>query len=202
VAGRPTKLTPELQERLCSAIRTGSYLAPACGHAGVDRRTLYRWLAAGRKARSGPLRDLYLAVRKAEADCEVGTVAKWRQAMPSHPQEYRHFLAKRYPERWSEKRRLELMGKRGGPVLSRRSVESMSDAELHALIDRLLGVPAGFAAGRFAGRGPAPLEVPEDDGRPENVEAPAGPEPAPAASSYQDVLVEDAGPPRFGGSEP
>jgi hypothetical protein len=38
---------------------------------------------------------------------------------------------------------------------------------------------------------------PDDD-----AEAPAGPEPAPAASSYQDVLVEDAGPPRFGGSEP
>jgi hypothetical protein len=35
-----------------------------------------------------------------------------------------------------------------------------------------------------------------------DAEAPAGPGPAPAGSSYSDILVDDGGPPRFGEDEP
>jgi hypothetical protein len=188
--GRPGKLTPEVQKKLVDATRAGCYRRVACGYAGVTLRTVERWTRKGKRARQGPYRDFYESMRKAEADCEVSTVASWMKTMPAHPGEFRHFLSRRFPQRWSEKRRLELLGKRGGPALSRQAVEGMSDAELHRLIDQLLGARPGFAAGRLAGKGPAPFEAPEDGGRPEAVGAPAGPDPAPAADVDDGILVD------------
>jgi hypothetical protein len=167
--GRPVKLTQEVQARLVAALKAGNYRWSACGYAGIDLRTFQRWMVRGKKDRRGPFRDLYEAARKAEAECEVAAVANWRASFPTHPAEIRHFLARRFPQRWSEKRRLEVLAGRRGrlprldvdiiraedmtleQVEARLreigGVEDMSDRELHRLIDRTLGV-----AGR-AGRG-------------------------------------------------
>jgi hypothetical protein len=170
--GRPGKLTAEVQAKLVSALKVGNYRRAAAAYAAISLRTLELWLAKGRKARRGPFRDLYDAVKKAEAECEVTMVALWMKSMPEHPAEYRHFLARRFPERWSEKRRLELMGRRGRPprldvdivraedmsleqVEARLrqigGVEDLTDRELHRLIDRTLGAP-----GRAGRNGKAP----------------------------------------------
>jgi hypothetical protein len=45
---RPTTLTPELQARICAAVRTGLALGPAAESCGVSRRTVYEWLFRGR----------------------------------------------------------------------------------------------------------------------------------------------------------
>jgi hypothetical protein len=154
--GRPTKLTPELQEQLCRAIGAGNYRKPACAFVGIAYATFLLWMSKGRKARRGRYFEFLCAVRKAEADAEVAVVALWRKSMPENPQEYRHFLTHRYPERWGVKDRLELTGKAGGPIRSKVSVADLSDQELHALIDRLLGVPG--RPGR-ATNGRAPKEA-------------------------------------------
>jgi hypothetical protein len=114
--GRPGKLTPEVQKRLTDAIAAGNYRQPACDYAGIDRRTFTNWLRKGKRAKRGLYRDFYQAVIEAEARCEVRLVAAWNQCMPENPSEYRHFLARRYPQRWSDKNRLELTGK-GGQAL-------------------------------------------------------------------------------------
>jgi hypothetical protein len=173
--GRPGKLTTEVREKICAAVSAGSYIRAACNYAGIDRRTFSYWLARGKKARKGIYRDFYLAVRKAEADCEVATVAAWKRSMPENPGEYRHFLARRYPARWSERGRLELTGKGGGPVRSQVSVADLSDQELHALIDQMLGV-----RGRAARNGKAPREP-----------LPAGP--AGGRGGDDDILTDGSG---------
>jgi len=51
MAGRPTKLTSEVQEKIVSAIRGGSYIETAAAYAGIVKSTLYAWLKAGERER-------------------------------------------------------------------------------------------------------------------------------------------------------
>jgi AcrR family transcriptional regulator len=44
VPGRPTKLTPELRDRILDAVLEGNYLETAAQVAGINKTTLYRWL--------------------------------------------------------------------------------------------------------------------------------------------------------------
>lgn len=70
--GRPSKATEARIEALLAALRAGSTREAAAAHAGIDRTTLFRWLArdAGLRAR----------VEKAETDMEVRCVAGILQA--------------------------------------------------------------------------------------------------------------------------
>lgn len=45
---RPSKLTPEVAQRLENALRNGSYIGPACDHAGIVTASYYNWLDRGR----------------------------------------------------------------------------------------------------------------------------------------------------------
>jgi hypothetical protein len=161
VAGRPCKLTDDLQRRLCDAVAAGNYRRPSCSFVGLGYSTFLTWMAKGKKAARGRFREFRSAVLEAEARCEVGLVAQWKRAMPENVQEIRHFLSRRYPTRWSERGRLELTGRGGGPIRTRQAIESMPDAELHSLINELLGVTA--AGGRRNGRAPREA-LPADGG--------------------------------------
>src|SRR5439155_9145176 len=114
--GRPTKLTPDVQERLTSAIRAGNFYEAACGYAGIDYRTFRRWMERGERESRGQFRALREAVEKAEADAEVTVVAQWRSQISSSWQAARDFLARRYPDRWRPSERLEHSGPGGGPI--------------------------------------------------------------------------------------
>ena len=52
-AGRPTKLTDDIQEAICKHVAAGVSYADAARLAGVTRRTLLRWRRRGKSARSG-----------------------------------------------------------------------------------------------------------------------------------------------------
>ncbi|MBF6604995.1 MAG: hypothetical protein IVW53_05365 [Chloroflexi bacterium] len=70
--GRRSKATETRIEALLSALRAGSTREGAAGHAGIDRTTLYRWLAGDARLRA--------RVEQAEADFEVRSVAQIAQA--------------------------------------------------------------------------------------------------------------------------
>jgi hypothetical protein len=53
--GRPTKLTPELVERVCRYIRAGSFIESAALGCGITRQTFYTWMRAGHAARDDRL---------------------------------------------------------------------------------------------------------------------------------------------------
>lgn len=65
-------LTPEVQERLCEALRAGAHMAEGAIYGGVHRTTVYRWLARG-EGDGAPrrFRDFAAAVREAEAGFEI-----------------------------------------------------------------------------------------------------------------------------------
>lgn len=103
--GRPTKLTPELQTKICKYMRDGNYLTTACQAVGIDTVTFNSWLHRGeeeQKNGGGMYYDFLIAIKNAEAEAEdelvkvireAGVVKKeWLPAMT--------MLERRHRERW------------------------------------------------------------------------------------------------------
>jgi hypothetical protein len=113
---RPSKLTPEVQERIVAAVRAGNFYGPAAESAGISEATFYRWMKNGREAASGIQRDFYLAVRKAEADLEVEIVARLRKAAIEEWRAGLTLLERRHPDRWGRRQAHEHTGADGAPL--------------------------------------------------------------------------------------
>ncbi len=105
--GRPTKLTPAVQERLIQALAIGNHRKVAADYAGVDEKTVRRWMARGIEEPNGPCGALRDAVRQAESKAQImaqGCITQaarngdWRAAA--------WFLERRVPERFSPNSRL------------------------------------------------------------------------------------------------
>lgn len=130
--GRPTKLTPEVTEKVATAIRaTGMYLETAAVYAGVCKSTLHNWLRTGNAARDriealededGTIEvteheDLCLeflaAVEKAIADADAIDLGRVRKSKDWKAAAWR--LERRHPGEWG-RRKIELTGDEGGPV--------------------------------------------------------------------------------------
>lgn len=112
--GRPSKLSPEIREKLLSAIRSGNYLEDACSYAGIDYSTFRRWMIRGEEAQTGEYGEFYETVKSLEASVIVELVGEWRARMDSW-QSIAAFLEKRFPGRFG-RRRVELAGVGGGPI--------------------------------------------------------------------------------------
>ena len=103
--GRPRgsgiKLTPAVSDRICASISAGNFMTVACKLAGIDIDTLERWLKQGRAGR-----EPYVAFAKkfdtAELECEAVLVKIWKDAAPQDWRGAKEFLAKRFPDRWSD----------------------------------------------------------------------------------------------------
>ena len=72
--GQTVKLTPEIQEKICWALRMGNYRSVAADWAGVPRETFERWCEEGKKAKRGRKREFWLAILEAEKASEVRAV--------------------------------------------------------------------------------------------------------------------------------
>lgn len=114
--GRPTKLTPEVQDRLLAAIRAGNYLDTSAAHAGIHRDTLHAWMRDGANAKSPELQEFSDAVQKAIGDAESMHVARIAAASSKQWQAAAWWLERRYPDRWGQKLRQEVTGEGGGPI--------------------------------------------------------------------------------------
>jgi hypothetical protein len=137
-AGRPTKLTPEVQEDICRAVRAGNYLETAARRCGLAKSTLYLWLSRGAKelqrldanprARmrksEAPFVAFSDAVKKAEADAETKAVATIMLAGQTQWQAMAWYLERKYHKRWGRRQRTELTGADGGPIQARGEVHA------------------------------------------------------------------------------
>jgi len=77
--GRPTKLTPELQENICKYIAEGNYLSVACQAVGITPVTYSNWLDKAQeeeKNGGGMYFSFLCAVKRAEAEQEATIVAR------------------------------------------------------------------------------------------------------------------------------
>jgi transposase-like protein len=100
--GRPSKLTDELEQKLCDALRAGNYLEVAARYAGVSRSSVHRWIAQAAEDTADPrLKQFAEAVRKAEADAEIHAVGVVRKAINQGDTHAAFgYLERRHPERW------------------------------------------------------------------------------------------------------
>jgi len=108
--GRPSKLTPQLQEKICEYIANGNYLNTACQATGITDSTLFNWMKrAEEEGKNGGGRyfDFMVAIKKAEAQAEAALASmiketalqkkEWLPAMT--------FLERRHPDRWGRRDR-------------------------------------------------------------------------------------------------
>lgn len=113
--GRPTKLTSEVQKRVCDAVSAGNYYEPACIYAGVTYSTMRNWILRGKEAKSGVYFEFVEALTRAEAQAEIDIVKLWQAQIPTDWHAARDFLERRYNDRWGRKDKQEIAGAGGGP---------------------------------------------------------------------------------------
>ena len=123
--GRPSKLTPEVKKRLIDAIKAGNYYEPACKFAGIDYSTFRKWMQKGEQAKSGQYFEFFEEVTRAEAEAEARMVAQWQSQIPQEWRAARDFLARRYPERWAQKDKIDL--EHSGEVVQRHDTVRITE---------------------------------------------------------------------------
>ena len=101
--GRPTKIGPEVTERILMMIRAGNYLETAAAHAGIAKVTLFDWLRRGGRESSGVYREFRDAVDKALADAEIHDVLLIGKACEKQWQAAAWRLERKFPGRWGRK---------------------------------------------------------------------------------------------------
>ncbi|MAH46904.1 hypothetical protein CMI37_13825 [Candidatus Pacearchaeota archaeon] len=107
-AGRPSKLTDEMKAKIIRFVRAGNYYNVACRAAGVGERTFMRWMEMGREAKSGRFRQFWQEVLSAEAEAEALHVLNITKAGVTDWKASARFLAAKYPDRWAEKRAIDI----------------------------------------------------------------------------------------------
>src|SRR5829696_7479632 len=120
--GRPSKLTDELERKLCRLLHAGASLHDAALLVGVSPSTVQSWLAEGRRLDGRPrLQEFVAAVEAARAERTLSLYSglqrairtgKWRAAA--------YFLERRFPEDWKLEWRYD---KYGRPRPPRRAEE-------------------------------------------------------------------------------
>lgn len=99
------KLTPDVQKKICDAIRAGNYIETAASYAGIGRSTLYQWMKRGRANKKGDrvYVEFVFEIEKALAEAEVRDVARIAAAAEFQWQASAWRLERKYPERWGRK---------------------------------------------------------------------------------------------------
>lgn len=168
--GRPTKLNDDVVEKVCAAIRMGSYIETAAAYAGITKETLYDWMRKGstppptdgsddgldrhrafsdavkEALAAGEMRDLAFIDGAARAG--TWQAAAWR-------------LERRHPSKWGRREHSEMVVRAGEPDDGKNDA---AKSELDAL--DLAGVVAELDAYRRS------MELEAIEG--EAVELPAG----------------------------
>ena len=97
---RPTKLTPETQTKIITAIKLGMRHEDAAAVAGIALSTFYDWKAKGEKAKSGKMREFSEALKRAEAEGEQMLLARIQRAGQEQWQANAWILERRHRDKW------------------------------------------------------------------------------------------------------
>lgn len=104
MAGRPTKLTPECQQKVVDAIRGGNYREVAAEWAGIAPETLTRWMSR----KGHPYEGFRQAVLEAEKAAEIRMVALVMKAAAEDPKHAEWWLERKFHERWGRQDRVQV----------------------------------------------------------------------------------------------
>jgi transposase len=135
-AGRPSKLTPEVETRFIAALRTGAYRAVAASWCGIGERTVRDWMRAGREEPDSEFGTFRRKVIEAEAAAEIEVGTSLYRGIKGRPDLELKYMQLRYRGRWKLHDRVELTGKGGGPVQHQQvppDLSALNDTELDSL---------------------------------------------------------------------
>jgi len=117
MAGRQSKLTQEVQDRIVAALRAGNYQETAARYAGISEDTFYEWLKRGKEEPGSAYSEFSEAVEKAKADAEVRDVALIDKAAHDGSWQAAAWkLERKFPNKWGRVNRTEISGPDGAPV--------------------------------------------------------------------------------------
>lgn len=142
MAGRKTKLTPEVQAKVVRAIKAGNYAEVAARHAGIDIATYMRWKVKGEEGRE-PYRAFREAIHDAEAYAQQRAVGVISRAMSKDWKAAAWYLERKFTAQWSKYERHVLTGKDGGPIQTSDITEADLDQRIAEAQARLTGRPTG-----------------------------------------------------------
>lgn len=104
MTGRPTKLTPGMQEKILEYIRKGLPIVQACAASGIHKDTYYEWLKRAKKKRQ-PYADFADALGQAEGVAQASLVNKLQDE--GGPTSWQFILERRWPGEWGRKDKLQ-----------------------------------------------------------------------------------------------
>jgi hypothetical protein len=121
--GRPTKLTPQVQKRICDAILRGHTYEIACRLGGISDETLSTWREKGEKGiepYAGFLGAFTRAVDDHENEMLQIVYDAAMKGLDDRGPDWRAAswtLERRHPERWAKREKHEVTGEGGGPLV-------------------------------------------------------------------------------------
>lgn len=149
---RPTKLTPELADRICQSLRVGVPDIYAAEGNGIERSTFWQWVELGREAKAcvvdgcsdlhhGPVTGELSYVEfvdmamVAEADAVRLAVGYITKAMPADPVNARWWLEHRHGDAFKPRKEIEVKADadRGVPFTIVLVPDDRPEAELNEL---------------------------------------------------------------------
>lgn len=104
--GRKTKLTPELQTKICDIIAQGNYISTACLACGISERAYFSWMSKGEKGNGsseGIYKQFVRAVKKAEAQAQSELVGTIKKASKTTWQASAWLLERKQPGMWGQR---------------------------------------------------------------------------------------------------
>lgn len=136
----PSKLTPQIQELICQAVRAGNYVEVACDFVGLDKSTFYDWMNKGKAHPHSVYADFSNAVKEARSDSEMMTVQVIKNAMLDNWQAAAWYLERSRPERWSKREHLELehSGDIKSPMVVQIANQLIFDPSVRSLVSQLI----------------------------------------------------------------
>lgn len=107
--GSNPKLTGDLGDKICVAIRQGATLDAAAAYAGVARSTFYDWIRRGRQPSArNPYKAFVAQLDEALASFEVGAIAQIAKAgADGEWQASAWRLERRFPDKYGRRTRLD-----------------------------------------------------------------------------------------------
>lgn len=105
-------LDRDLIDQIVTIISMGNYYTAACAALMINYYTFQRWMRVGKvdasHGKDTLYAELYHRVRQADAMAEIYTVNTWRKHAEKDANANRDFAARRWPDRWSERKILDV----------------------------------------------------------------------------------------------
>lgn len=148
---------PKIQATLIEHIRNGNHISVACRAVGIARTTYANWVKwAENQDRRNPnppppeLIEFIDRIREAEAACEVEIVQNIRSEVMNDGELGLKFLARRYPERWGERKeihnydkdwRVVALGMLRRGEITQEALEEALPKELYSEVAKMIEAP-------------------------------------------------------------